>query len=197
VRSAISRSRTELRRPLPHNVRPSSDDEVLDAGSGIGGTARWLNRLVGLDDRISVRQGDVTELPFANASFDVVISQHVQMNVADKTRLYQQARRVLVTGGRLAIWDVTVGTPGQLDYPLPWANKSELSHLASANQLCTLITATGFTVLHWNDLTEQAATLMEIFLSSPPGPLGLHNFIDEFVHRRVRRESREPHPRSL
>ena len=65
----------------------SSHDEVLDAGSGIGGTARflasqygckvtaidlteeycetarWLNRLVGLDDRISVHQGDVTDCP--------------------------------------------------------------------------------------------------------------------------------------
>ena len=83
-------------------------DEVLDAGCGIGGTsrfladrygchvaaidlteeycetARWLNELVGLDERISVRQGDVTDLPFDDASFHVVISQHVQMNVTDK-----------------------------------------------------------------------------------------------------------------
>src|SRR5713101_2934463 len=130
----------------------TSHDDVLDAGSGIGGTARfltdqygcsvtaidltdeycetarWLNRLVGLDDRISVRRGDVTDLPFANASFHVVVSQHVQMNVADKTGLYEQARRVLVTGGRLAIWDVTAGAPGTLDYPLPWADQSELSY---------------------------------------------------------------------
>jgi ubiquinone/menaquinone biosynthesis C-methylase UbiE len=38
-------------------------------------TARWLNQLVGLDSRISVRQADVTELPFADAAFDVVFSQ--------------------------------------------------------------------------------------------------------------------------
>jgi sarcosine/dimethylglycine N-methyltransferase len=68
----------------------TTDDDVLDAGSGIGGTARfvaekcqcrvsavdlteeycetarWLNRLVALDDRISVRRADVTELPFAD-----------------------------------------------------------------------------------------------------------------------------------
>ena len=91
-----------------------SHDEVLDAGSGIGGTARflanrygcrvttidltkeycetsrWLNQLVALDDRISVHQGDVTDLPFDAATFDVVISQHVQMNVADKARLYER-----------------------------------------------------------------------------------------------------------
>jgi SAM-dependent methyltransferase len=95
----------------------TSDDHVLDVGSGIGGTARflagqygcrataidlteeycdtarWLN---GLDGLISVRQGDVTGLPFADATFQVVISQHVQMNVPDKARLYTEARRVLV-----------------------------------------------------------------------------------------------------
>jgi len=65
----------------------TSENEVLDAGSGIGGTARFvadqcrcrvtavdlteeycetarrLNRLVGLDERISVRQADVTDCP--------------------------------------------------------------------------------------------------------------------------------------
>ena len=185
----------------------SGHDEVLDAGSGIGGTARflanqygcrvtaidlteeycetarWLDRLVGLDDRISVRQGDVTDLPFAESSFHVVISQHVQMNVADKTRVYQQARRVLVAGGRLANWDVTAGTPGALDYPLPWADQPELSHLASADQLRAVIGAAGFAVVHWNDLTEQAASLMETFVSAPAGPLGLHNFIDNFAEK--------------
>lgn len=185
----------------------NSHDDVLDAGSGIGGTsrfladqygcsvtaidltdeycqtARWLNGLVGLDDRISVRPGDVTALPFAQASFDVVISQHVQMNVADKARLYQQARQVLVTGGRLAIWDVVAGTQGPLDYPLPWADGPELSYLASADRLCDLIDAAGFNVVHWNDLTGDAATLMEAFLSAPPGPLGLHSFIDNFAEK--------------
>ncbi len=81
-------------------------------------TARWLNRLTGLDDQISVRREDVTDLPFAVAAFHVVTSQHVQMNVADKARLDHEARRVLVIGGRLAIRDITAGTPGQLDYPL-------------------------------------------------------------------------------
>jgi sarcosine/dimethylglycine N-methyltransferase len=185
----------------------SRNDEVLDAGSGIGGTARfladqygckvttidlteeycetarWLNRLVGLDELISVRQGDVTELPFAGASFDVVISQHVQMNVLNKTRLYQQALRVLVTGGRLAIWDIAAGRSGQLDYPLPWSDEPELSHLASADQLHAVIDAAGFTIVHWKDVTEQAATLMETFLAAPPGLLGLHNFIDNFAEK--------------
>ena len=185
----------------------TNHDHVLDAGSGIGGTARfladrfgckvtaidlteeycetagWLNRLVGLDDRITVRQGDVTELPFADASFQVVISQHVQMNVADKDRLYQQARRVLVDGGRLAIWDITSGVPGELDYPLPWAGRPDLSHLVSVDDLRAIVEAAGFAPRQWNDLTEGAGTIMETFLSSPPGPLGLHTFVDNFAEK--------------
>jgi SAM-dependent methyltransferase len=182
-------------------------DRVLDAGSGIGGTSRflaghygcsvtaldltaeycattsWLNRLVGLEDPIIVRQGDVTELPFADASFDLVISQHVQMNVPDKVRLYQEARRVLNTGGRLAIWDIVAGTPGRLEYPLPWGNRPELSFLVSADQLCAFIGAAGFDIVHWNDLTEEAAEIMAGFLSEPLGPLGLHSFVDHFAEK--------------
>jgi sarcosine/dimethylglycine N-methyltransferase len=184
----------------------SQRDRVLDAGSGIGGTARflateygcpvtaldlteeycetarWLNRLVGLDGAITVRQGDVTDLPLSDASFDVVMSQHVQMNVADKPRLYAQARRVLTAGGRLALWDVTAGH-GQLRYPLPWADGPEHSHLASADQLRATIEAAGFAVVHWNDLSESAATIMEGFLSAPPGPLGLHTFVENFTEK--------------
>jgi sarcosine/dimethylglycine N-methyltransferase len=144
-------------------------------------TARWLNRLTGLEDRISIRHGDVTELPFPEASFDVVISQHVQMNVSNKVRLYQEARRVLVTGGRLALWDVAAGSPGKLDFPLPWADQPELSHLASADQLRAVVEAAGFSFVHWNDLTGQAAPFMETLLAVPAGPLGLHVFIDNFI----------------
>jgi len=182
-------------------------DEVLDAGSGIGGTARfladrydcrvttidlteeycetsrWLNRLVGLDDRISVYQGDVTELPFDSASFDVVVSQHVQMNVADKSLLYEEANRVLRPRGRVAIWDIVAGTPGELDLPLPWANRPELSHLVSADVLRSAIESTGLSVTHWDDMTEDALAVMEIFLSTPPGPIGLHTFVDNFISK--------------
>jgi sarcosine/dimethylglycine N-methyltransferase len=194
-------------RQLAELVEIDGRDHVLDAGSGIGGTARflvdtydcrvtavdlteeycetarWLNGLVGLDGRISVRQGDVTKLPFVQGGFDVVISQHVQMNVADKSRLYQQARRVLVPGGRLGIWDVTAGALGRLDYPLPWADQPGFNHLATADHLRTVIENAGFAVTHWNDLTEEAAPFMENLLAAPVGPLGLHAFIKNFAEK--------------
>jgi len=181
-------------------------DRVLDAGSGIGGTARflahqydcivtaldlteeycdtarWLDQLVGLQDKISVRQGDVTNLPFDDRSFDVVFSQHVQMNVRDKAQLYTQARRVLDANGRLALWDVTAGN-GHLDYPLPWADGPERSYLVSADKLRATIEGAGFTAAVWNDLTESSAQFMESLLSAPRGPLGLHTFVENFAEK--------------
>jgi len=190
---------------LAELARITGQDRVLDAGTGIGGTARfladqygcqvtavdlteeycetagWLNKLTGLDGKITVRQADVTSLPLMDAAFDVVISQHVQMNVPDKARLYAEARRVLVTGGRLAIWDITAGEPGPLAYPLPWADHPGRGHLVPAPALRAAIEAAGFAVDHWADLTADAATLMQAVLSQPPAPLGLHAFVPDFA----------------
>jgi sarcosine/dimethylglycine N-methyltransferase len=33
------------------------------------------------------------------------------------------------------------------------------------------------------DLSERAAAFMESFLSSPPGPLGLHTFVENFAEK--------------
>jgi sarcosine/dimethylglycine N-methyltransferase len=185
----------------------TGDAQVLDAGSGIGGTARfiadrcgctvtavdlteeycetciWLNRLVGLDRQIFVRQADITSLPFADASFDVVLSQHVQMNVADKGRLYREARRVLVSDGRLALWDITIGQGGDPDYPLPWADGPGLSHLATSDELGAAIESSGFAIERWNDLSDQAASTMQALLTLPPNPLGLHAFVTDFADK--------------
>ena len=180
-------------------------DRVLDAGCGIGGTARliaaergarvtavdltpeycevatWLNDAVGLGERIEVRTADVTELPFDAGSFDVVVSQHVQMNVADKRRLYAEARRVLTPGGRLALWDVTAGPAGPPHFPVPWAESPEQSHLVTPERLAELLREAGFATVHWNDLTERAEPVMRQLFDGGQAPLGLHVFVPDFA----------------
>ena len=182
----------------------TANDRVLDAGTGIGGTARlvaaergarvtavdltpeycevakWLNDAVGLGDMIEVRTADVTELPIDAASFDVVLSQHVQMNIADKRRLYAEARRVLVPGGRLALWDVTAGPGGPLRLPVPWATSPEQSHLVAPERLAELLLEAGFATAQWNDLTEPAEKATRQFFAAEQPPLGLHVFVPDF-----------------
>ena len=105
------------------------------------------------------------------------------MNVAGKSRMYEEARRVLTAGGRLAMWDLTAGAGGELDYPVPWADEPGFSHLATSERLRAIVESSGFAFDHWNDLSEGTAAFMGALLAEPPSPLGLHAFVPNFAEK--------------
>jgi SAM-dependent methyltransferase len=55
--------------------------------------------------------GEIEHLPFADASFDVVISNGVIDLVPDKDAVFAEIERVLVPGGRIQVADVTIQNP--------------------------------------------------------------------------------------
>ena len=153
---------------------------VLDVGSGVGGTSRCLAkefgcRVTGIDltdeycraatmltaktglaHLVDCRQGDATKMPFDDQVFDVVWTEHVAMNIPDKTRLYKEMHRVLKPGGTLAIYDVLAGPSGPVLFPVPWARTPDTSFLVQPNELRKLLEGAGFTVTDWSDTTEAA-----------------------------------------
>jgi ubiquinone/menaquinone biosynthesis C-methylase UbiE len=84
-------------------------------GSDVRITASDLNlamldvarRKLGGDARVSWRQADAAQLPFNDASFDAVVCQFGWMFFPNKAHAMREARRVLVSGGQLALntWD--------------------------------------------------------------------------------------------
>jgi SAM-dependent methyltransferase len=98
-------------------------DRVLDVGCGTGVLARAAadrvaaeDRVTGLDrnagmlavarrlrPHIDWREGDASQLPFPDSSYDVVMSQFALMYFPDRVAALQEMRRVLRPGGRLAV----------------------------------------------------------------------------------------------
>jgi len=175
---------------------------VLDVGSGVGGTSRCLAkefgcRVTGIDltdeycraaemlsartglaHLVDFRQGDATELPFDDQTFDIVWTEHVAMNIPDKTGLYKEMHRVLKPGGTLAIYDVLAGPSGPVLFPVPWARTPDTSFLVQPNELRKLLKEAGFTVTDWSDTTEAArvwfVSLAEKIRKEGFPPLGFH-----------------------
>lgn len=153
---------------------------VLDVGCGIGGPSRCLAeafgcRVTGVDlageycrvaavlaERVSLSRQviycrcDALELPFPEAGFDAVWSQHAAMNIPDKARLYREMYRVLKPGGVLAIHDVLAGDAGPVVFPVPWARTAGTSFLADAETLRGFIEAAGFIIRRREDTTAIA-----------------------------------------
>ena len=170
----------------------TADIAVLDVGSGVGGPARFLAatygcRVTGVDlsepfvdaaryltertgqsGQVSFQTASALELPFDDDSFNVVLLQHVVMNISDRPRLYREIRRVLKSGGRLATFDVVLNG-GEPHYPVPWARTPTTSFLLTAAATREAIEPAGFRTLSWQDDTEAArAWIAQLRASGPP-----------------------------
>jgi ubiquinone/menaquinone biosynthesis C-methylase UbiE len=137
--------------------------------------AEALTQRAGLADKVSFRVGNLASLPFADGTFDLVWTQHVVMNIRDRNELYRELRRVLKPKGKLAFYDVLAADEGlQPHYPVPWAEAPEISFLLTEDETIASIEASGFELLRWNNVTEQAMVwTARQQASAAPAGLGL------------------------
>jgi arsenite methyltransferase len=116
--------------------RLAAGERVLDLGSGAGTDALVTAQMVGPEGHVTgidmtpemlataraaaaemgatnveFVESEAEHLPFAEESFDVVISNGVIDLIPDKDAVFSELHRVLVPGGRLQVADVTIQNP--------------------------------------------------------------------------------------
>lgn len=175
---------------MAHGLQLKSGDSVLDVGAGVGGPARYIAatygcRVVGIDlsqafveaatmlsertelaDKATFVQGDALDLPFEPSSFDHALTQHVAMNIADRSGFYANIYRVLKPGGRLAIYDVVEGNGDPLVFPVPWARTDATSFLLTSDAMRGVLIDTGFVEISMEDKTQAGLDWFEDILAS-------------------------------
>jgi ubiquinone/menaquinone biosynthesis C-methylase UbiE len=181
----------------------TAGQHVLDVGSGVGGPARRLSsrfgadvcgielsevlhgtgealtQLVRLAGSVRHVHGSALSLPFDAASFDVVVMQHVAMQITEKDPLFAELARVVRAGGCLALHELFSGE-GEIHYPLPWATEPSMSALEPVEACADRLARLGFAVGPFVDESEEgrrfhAANIAayESALASDEGARGL------------------------
>ena len=151
--------------------------KVLDLGCGVGGASRFLateyscrvtgidltpefvdvatelTRRCGLADQVEHLQGDATDLPFDDDTFDHVWCHNVTMNIENKAALIRQVARVLKKNGRFSCVEVGQGPAGPATFPVPWAMEASSSFLVTPEHMQEIVEAGGLRIIKQIDLT--------------------------------------------
>jgi malonyl-CoA O-methyltransferase len=152
---------------------PMADSRILDAGCGKGRYARILlernpsSRLTGLDiseqmlrsvpPGIGKVSGIMTDLPFADESFDGVYATESLEHAVDIERAIAEMCRVLRPGGKLAIIDKNAEQWGKLKTPAweRWFNRRELEKLLARH--CRSVRSEP--ISYWEDVAPDGLFL--------------------------------------
>lgn len=201
-------------REMADLVNLKATDRVLDVGCGIGGTARHLaeeykcsvigvdlteayvsagtrlTELVNLNDKVVLRQASALDLPYEDEKFDIVWTQHVQMNIADKHRFYSEIARVLKPGGRLLFHDVFRNSGDSPVYPVPWADDESMSVLVTENQARSIIEDAGLFIDQWIEKLQESNEFFNRVLNrieaGGHAPLGIHLLMGDNAEDKLR-----------
>jgi len=140
-------------------------------GYGLDGTqhmveeAKKRSRRDGMDGSIELKYGDVTAIPWADATFDVVWGEDAWCYVTDKDKEIAEAARVLKKGGTIAFTDWVEGPKGLSDADGERINRfMKFPYMESQKGYEALLKKHGFAVKVSDDLTSDFADHIQLYI---------------------------------
>ena len=174
---------------LAQGARIRNGSRVADFCAGLGGTVRYLahryganvtgieltparvagaqelTKRVGLQETARVIEGNVLEVPLADASMDAVVSQEAFCHVPDPAKVISEAFRILRKDGRLAFTDWIANEQLSADdSQLMWEGMA-IQPLRSIPDYRRLVEGAGFKIHSATDLTGEWGPILKERLS--------------------------------
>ena len=189
---------------LAEKIPVSRDWHVLDAGCGLGGSARLLAgtfgcRVTGIDlsdtyidaaqiltartglsFQVDFLAGSILDLPWEHPRFDMILCQHILMNIPDKHAAARQFIKVLKPGGILLLHEIVKGDHPELALPVPWAADAGISFLEPWDHMAACFADIGFYMASFTDVTAAGCRYWQKVRefaeknAGTPRPLGPH-----------------------
>ena len=234
IRAGLVEAGVDPEKPAPEDLKPvdefhtggleateqflgplgiTSEMSVLDVGSGIGGTARFiahnygayvhgvdltpdfvttanaLSEICGLAHRTSFLEGSALAMPVQSESFDLVTMMHVGMNIEDKPALFAEVARCLRPGGRFALFDLMLTGAGAVVFPVPWASTPAQSFVGVPDDYHAAGATAGLTLVGEINRGDYAKGFFERLMAASdkadgPPPLGLHLLMGDSAQER-------------
>lgn len=155
---------------------------LLDLGGGIGGVARVFAtklkcNVISLDyslnynitgkkltDLCNIKNvffinADATSIPLKNDSCEVILLQHINMNIRDKEKLFQECFRVLKQNGKIIFHEWFIKDEIKLrtiKFPLPWSDSEQFSFLIKLSEFLELAAKYGFEITNLEDDSKES-----------------------------------------
>jgi len=170
---------------LARGAQIGKGSQVADFCAGLGGTVRYLTykygadvtgieltpsrvagaqhltKLVGLQEKARVVEGNVMSVPLDDAAMDAVVSQEAFCHVPDPAKALSEAFRILRKNGKLAFTDWIANEPLSAgDAQLMWDGMA-IQPLRSIPDYRRLVEGAGFEINSATDLTDEWGPILK------------------------------------